>query len=599
VPDSRPKPKPKRPPPPSTGTLELSDGLVTNASAEEQLAEVENALSLLGGRHPEFVRAEREKAEATARRRRELELASVRARRRALRAVVIGTVVAAVAGVGLWFARQRYEARRQALEGSSAPAKGFAALGFTEPSRPAWGRSDRLEVPLAAGSCAIALGADRGKPIAIEVVHDGETLAAQGSFGFCTCADETVTVSATSGDPARRSVRLLRADAREFGSVLGFSRHALKPAKIHPCACTEDQLDGWLTSANEVLGPPDAAWQRAGARGDALAAGGLRALHSVAAPNPLVPVLVPAGRCEVVVAAAANDTLALRVRGGGRPLEAARGPLAACSKTARAFGVWHEGSSAITILDGEAARVGGRLELGDSLDGAGLAGARTWIEPDDLDWDAALAIGSAQISGAQRAEIDDAAKLPADAKVVAFSMTPGGRLEPTQGEFACDRAGDGLTWLCAQAALEPWHEATGKARVGMAFAPLPLWMKPLSGILDANRTVLALTHLARTLAHRGFEATALESVTESDYGAAVLGRAGEDAIVAITLQPAPPYALPLSDGHPWTLDGEPGVIALGPGRRIALRGRVPPSGSADVRRTVVFRRAVAATAPTK
>ena len=57
----------------------LSDGPIR--SPQQELAEVEHALSVLDGRHPDFAKAEREKAQAMARRRRQLDQAEAEARR--------------------------------------------------------------------------------------------------------------------------------------------------------------------------------------------------------------------------------------------------------------------------------------------------------------------------------------------------------------------------------------------------------------------------------------------------------------------------------------------------------------------------------------
>jgi hypothetical protein len=98
----------------------------------------------------------------------------------------------------------------------------------------------------------------------VEVFHDGDTLEAQGSMGFCTCANETAVITAKGGEPGKRSVRLLRTDARDFGSVQGFSRGAAKPASVLDCACAEDQIDGWLSmpAAVETLHAPDVEWTK-------------------------------------------------------------------------------------------------------------------------------------------------------------------------------------------------------------------------------------------------------------------------------------------------------------------------------------------------
>ena len=101
--------------------------------------------------------------------------------------------------------------------------------------------------------------------------------------------------------------------------------------------------------------------------------------------------------------------------------------------------------------------------------------------------------------------------------------------------------------------------------------------------------------LARALQREGFEPTTIEAMTELEKGAEVLGRANEDAIVAVTLAPVEPWAIPLAEAPEvsWSLDasGPPHVVPLRPLDRVTLvppaKTKLPPK---DKRRTVVFRR---------
>ncbi len=587
-------------PPPSNRRLEVSDGAISDgrvSSPELDLAEVEAAMSALEGRHPEFAKAEREKAEAMAKRRRELEVAETRARKQSRRRAIIGGAIAIVVGGAGFIARDRYDRGTRALATSAALAKSFAPLGFTEVLPSPWDHPDRLEVPLTAGTCAIALGASGGKPATIEVTHDGDTLEAQGSFGFCTCANETVRVvaKATSGET---SVRLLKTDARVFGSVLGFTRAAIKPASVDQCACMEDHLDAWLGgAASSLVMPPDPTYAKDGAAREAVLRAGLTPVQSLPGTLGLVPLAVPADACIVAASADPQGTLALRAPGGAKPLEPARGPIAVCSHSARAFGVLYEGKGAVNVFRADAKQLGGRNGVAPATLRAGLGVARVHVESDDLAWDARLALRSAFVVGVSENEVALTARLPAEARIVAFSLSPGAKLEPTVSavsgdDFAC-QAPTPSSWLCASSAAPMWRESPTTAKVGVAFADLPLWMKTVASAppRELHRVVLGLVDLGRKLGPQRFEPTVLEAVTEASFGASVLGRADEDAVVAVTLQPSPPYALPLSDGPSWSLDGEPVVVPLGPGRRIALRSRVAPSGADDARRTIVFRRA--------
>ena len=71
----------------------------------------------------------------------------------------------------------------------------------------------------------------------------------------------------------------------------------------------------------------------------------------------------------------------------------------------------------------------------------------------------------------------------------------------------------------------------------------------------------------------------------------VVGRAGEDAIVAVGLGPKPPWAFPYSDAVPWDLGDEPRVVALQPGLAVKLTSTPPPNAPIEKRRTIVFRHA--------
>ncbi|MDB4997030.1 MAG: hypothetical protein JWM74_4462, partial [Myxococcaceae bacterium] len=94
------------------------------------------------------------------------------------------------------------------------------------------------------------------------------------------------------------------------------------------------------------------------------------------------------------------------------------------------------------------------------------------------------------------------------------------------------------------------------------------------------------------LTRAGFDPTVLEAVTELPSGVDVAGRAGEDAIVAIALEPQAPWAIPCTNGPAWSLGGDPLVIELPAGKHAALTHTKPVASSKEARRTVVFRRTI-------
>jgi hypothetical protein len=107
---------------------------------------------------------------------------------------------------------------------------------------------------------------------------------------------------------------------------------------------------------------------------------------------------------------------------------------------------------------------------------------------------------------------------------------------------------------------------------------------------DAIARVPELVTLARRLARAAFQPTLLEGVTELPDGVRVVGRAGEDAIVAMGLGPRAPWVFPYTDGLPWDLGDSPRVVALQPGAAVKLASSPPSNAPIEKRRTIVFRR---------
>jgi hypothetical protein len=80
-------------------------------------------------------------------------------------------------------------------------------------------------------------------------------------------------------------------------------------------------------------------------------------------------------------------------------------------------------------------------------------------------------------------------------------------------------------------------------------------------------------------------------VTELTAGRiVVLGRARDDAVVAVEIAKVAPWVMPYSDAAPWTLEGDPREVPLAPGGRVTLTASPHPEAEAKQRRTIVFRR---------
>jgi hypothetical protein len=185
-----------------------------------------------------------------------------------------------------------------------------------------------------------------------------------------------------------------------------------------------------------------------------------------------------------------------------------------------------------------------------------------------------------------------------DARVLVFSSSAGSEsFTSNEADFRCAPPLGEPESVCVQLRALTWHAPppAGKdsdGACGAAYGPLPFWMTVLADSHDpaAVDAELALVGFARKLSARGFFPSVIEGVTERADSVEILGRSGDDAIVAVGVWPVAPFIHPYGDGaDPWTLDGEPRVIPLAGGARVSL----PVHGSGvpvEKRRTVVFRR---------
>ena len=149
--------------------------------------------------------------------------------------------------------------------------------------------------------------------------------------------------------------------------------------------------------------------------------------------------------------------------------------------------------------------------------------------------------------------------------------------------------------ICVFSGPQKWRTEGGAEAVGgIARSKLPFWLFTMQGANDpvALKGVTQLFTLARRLGRDGFTPSTLEALTELPMGVEVLGRAGEDAIVAVGVAATAPWVYPLTDGPAWTLDEAPRIVALKPLEKVTLSASLtakllPPKAS---RRTVVWRR---------
>ena len=93
--------------------------------------------------------------------------------------------------------------------------------------------------------------------------------------------------------------------------------------------------------------------------------------------------------------------------------------------------------------------------------------------------------------------------------------------------------------------LQKWRSPRKRrdAVGGLARSKLPFWLYTMHGVKDpaALEGIVELLALARSLGRDGFTPTTLEALIEQPNRVEVLGRTGEDAVVAVGVgaQPIP------------------------------------------------------------
>ncbi len=230
----------KRPPPPSQPGLD----------------EVERALSVLGGRHPEHENIRRETLEAAGHRRHELskELAAS-ARRKRRRALVIGANAVALAAAGwvAWRLTERFHALRGALDRTEAP---WATRGFLESASNDLTARPTLDLDLPGQSCFVAVTTGDG----VVQAHLGATsVAAPRSAAWCSCAPGHATIEAPGGGQGPTGLAVMRIDARALGGPLArgwldFAPGAWAEGGVE---CADAMLDDWIAATDDGPQPTD------------------------------------------------------------------------------------------------------------------------------------------------------------------------------------------------------------------------------------------------------------------------------------------------------------------------------------------------------
>jgi hypothetical protein len=558
-----------------------------------ELDEVERALSTLAGRHPGHEKARRQTQAAAEQRGTELqrELAD-RARRRRRRAIVVAANVLALVAAG-WVGLKlavRTHTLRATLEETERP---WTSRGFAQIASNVWAVGRSLEANLPGSSCFVAVASVDG---VVRVRASATTFEGTRSTAWCACAPDRIRVD---GPPAVDSVGLavLRIDARSLGGPLARSWSGFAGGEWIEGGreCAGALLDAWIADGRWPRPALDQTWLDTTPQRASLRRWGFRVVSEVQGSHPFGVAEGAAGDCLLAVSGA-EESLSLRATGGAWLVSHARSGLEWCSSTAARMTVWREGTSPLVVLAVPAARVGGLLGTRECSEAVGLRlepGA-AWLGDEDLTWDAGTLLRSSGLSDIVESPLPRQPGPPIPG-VAALALSTGASVatEPTGLVLACDPplATQGLRRsLCAHAAPVAWWR-TGDAPASEARAPLPFWLSPLEPRHepDAVARIPELLALARRLAREGFEPTMLEGVTELASGVRIVGRADEDAIVAIGLCPRPPWTFPYTDGVPWDLGDPPRVVELKPGATVTLAASPPPTTPVDKRRTVVFR----------
>lgn len=562
----------------------------------DDLAEVERALSVLKGRHPEHERLQREDEEKRKVRAAEQEKtaraegARARAKRNWLLAVVL-PIVALALFIGFLFHREI--GRRGRVEQATDP---YRAMGFivvdTSPAR----ASDSLDVQLEPG-CALAVSTAKGP---IKVTRGGATTEGEGPVLFCTCAAEKVTIAANVD--ATGGLALMRIDAATLGGSKAIPFAPVKPGKVletdGPCA--EASLDAWVEAKRYPKGTKSDAWLAADPKRAPLVAAGFHVIGTAKTTEPFVVVDVPKASCAVAASESAKDKIGFRVKGGEMLVPLTEGTIAYCAEGESTILAKREGQGELQVFAAPAATLGGLFGLREIARESGLTLAAVDVPAKDRAWDAKQVLLASQIPEAlmNTASTPD---VPNDdqPRVVSLSFETANALTPDLPDDVysyCEPTLDAkvVDALCVFSGPQRWRTTGAEAVGGLARAKLPSWLFTLHGLTDpvALKGMTQIFSLARRGTREGFVATTLEALTETPTGVEVLGRTGEDAVFVVGVAPDPPWVYPLTDGPAWTLDGPPRVVPIKPLERITFTSSVKPLPPMQKRRTVVFRRHV-------
>ena len=561
----------------------------------DDLHEVERALSVLQGRHPEHERARREDEEARKSRAaaldKEARTASSQSRVRRLRLAAIAVPVVALVGF-LALLANREMGRRARVEQTLAP---FRPFGFTTVETSSASATGTLEATPDQG-CFLAVATGNAQ---VKVTRGATTESGASPVLFCTCANEHIGLAAEVGPDG--SVALLRTDTPAIGGSRAFSFAPFKPGSTlrSDDACSEASLDAWIDAKHYPAAPTDGPSLGTWPPRQPLVAAGFKPVALGAATTPFVVVDIPKESCVVTTSSDPADRVSLRLKGGAVVVPPTAGVVVRCAQAEGTFVVTREGKGELAVLVAPAAGLGGMTGLQEHAKDFSIPLALTVLPSADRAWDAKQVLLASQIP---EADIKTAAapEIPVDkdSRVAALSFeTPNALVPETPDEIYsyCNPPLDAKVRAatCVFSGPQKWRTDGGAESVaGIARARLPFWLFAMQTVTDpvALKGMTQLFTLARRLTRDGFTPTTLEALTELPTGVEVLGRTGEDAVVAVGVIPTAPFVYTLSDGAPWTLDTAPRVVPVKVLEKVVLTSTLKTLPPKPARHTVVFRR---------
>ncbi len=495
--------------------------------------------------------------------------------------------------------QQRERSRRERID---AVSWSLAPYGFRIVETSLRGSTGFVEATVEPG-CMLAVSTS-DKPLTI-VSNQGSNVAAPSSL-FCTCTKDRIAITSPVG--GQGGIALLRMDTAKIGGSRAFPFTDFKPTStlVLDEACRDASLDAWIARTQPLNSVAEGDWLAAAPARAPLKDARFGVIATGNADLPFVVVFVQQDDC-LLATSTVDEPVSFRRLGHVSSFAEGAQSIGLCAQVGGTLVVAHGGKGVLTVLSTWARMVGGSMGMRELAAQAGLRLSTVALAGADRAWDAKQFLLSSAIPDGwvKTASAPDVAPQP-NARIVALSLeTPHALVADLAPDVhsACAPPIDDKTreTLCIFSGPQRWRSpGTGDGVVGsLARAELPFWMDSMRTVKDpaALAGLLKLIGLARALTRQGFVPTTLEAVTELPNGVEVLGRTGEDAVVAVGVGPSEPWVYPLSEDATWDLDGPPPIAMLKPLEKAMLVTTLKKLPAVPTRRTVVFRRQVKATNP--